>query len=163
MPWLYTAVASSLALYELVDAIKLLSDGKFYLLGSHEFAPRNMASFESAASNITVLQTDLQFYTMWVGLAKLVAATGLAGSAASTEAPVRAFCSSGYSVALAVYFFTMAQPFGTLRDEKEIEGWLTSTLDAVMALLTLLFAAAAALEIAAAVSTTSSINSKKND
>ena len=98
--------ASILALAELIDVIKIFSDGKS-LLSHHPLMQQGMASYASASLNV---KEDMKLLALWIATNKVGFIVGLLGSVLTKDAATRSFLSLGLTVGLTTTYFAFLGP-----------------------------------------------------
>ena len=130
MPRVYNIFATILAVAELIDVIKILSDGNT-ILSHHPLMQHGMASFASASTNI---KEDMKLLAFWIAVNKVGFMVGLLGSVHSQDAKTRSFLSSGLTLGLLVSYFCVLGPqLHVIEALGEIPQHSSSLLDAAVA------------------------------
>lgn len=106
MPRVYSVFASIVALAELIDVIKIFSDGKTFL-SHHPLMQHGMASYAHASVNI---KEDIKLLALWTATNKVGFMVGLLGSVLSKDAATRSLLSVGLTLGLMLTYFTFLGP-----------------------------------------------------
>ena len=102
----YTIFASILALAELIEVIKIFSDGATFL-PHHPLMKQGMASYANASVNV---KEDMKLLALWIATNKVGFMVGLFGSVISKDAATRSFLSFGLTLGLMLTYFTFLGP-----------------------------------------------------
>ena len=106
MPRVYSIFATILAVAELIDVVKIFSDGNT-ILSHHPLMQHGMASYASASTKV---KEDMKLLAFWIEANKVGFVVGLLGSVYSQDARTRSFLSSELTLGLLVSYFCFLGP-----------------------------------------------------